>query len=99
MTSKSPSLTLHEDKPYQDEQNTFLGPGPIFVQLHENNLSVSKTLYHEDSAAIQCHHSNTFLHNNMEITTGKQALYMQGRRKWVRETKIGCGQQSIGREM
>lgn len=44
MTSKSPSLTLHEDKPYQDEQNTFLGPGPIFVQLYENNLSVSKTV-------------------------------------------------------
>lgn len=30
---------------------------------------------------------NTLLHNNMEITTGKQAPHVQGRRKWVRETK------------
>lgn len=38
---------------------------------------------------------NTLLHNNMEITVGKQALYMRGRRKWVKETKIGCGQNLV----
>ena len=31
----------------------------------------------------------------MEITVGKRALYTQGRRKWVRGTKTGCGQEWV----
>lgn len=31
----------------------------------------------------------------MEITVGKQALDMRGRRKWVKVTKIGCGQKLV----
>jgi hypothetical protein len=40
------------------------------------------------------HIYNTSLHNNMEIIVGKQPLYMQDRRKWVRETEIRLGQES-----
>lgn len=31
----------------------------------------------------------------MEITMGKQALFMQRKRKWVKKTKIGCEQELV----